>query len=77
MDIYLGTVALEKNRWAPGRIPTISVSDYLTSAKKDGLRVKDEDMQYPSSIIACYSGEDLRVQLIKQRRLVKNQISAL
>lgn len=31
------------------------------SAKKDGLRVKDEDMQYPSSIIACYSGEDLRL----------------
>lgn len=37
MDIYLGTVALEKNRWAPGRIPTISVSDYLPSAKKAGF----------------------------------------
>lgn len=31
------------------------------SAKKDGDRVKNEMMQYPSSVIACYSGEDLRL----------------
>lgn len=31
------------------------------SAKRDGTRVKDDDMQYPSSVIACYSGEDLRL----------------
>lgn len=26
----------------------------------DGVKVKDSDMVYPSSVIACYSGEDLR-----------------
>lgn len=31
------------------------------SAKKNSLRVKDMEMQYPSSVIACYSGEDLRL----------------
>ena len=30
------------------------------SAKKDGARAKDDDMQYPSSVIACYSGEASR-----------------
>ena len=27
----------------------------------DGVRAKDSDMIYPSSVIACYSGEDLRL----------------
>ncbi len=27
----------------------------------DGIRAKDTDMIYPSSVIACYSGEDLRL----------------
>lgn len=27
----------------------------------DGTKVKDSDMFYPSSVIACYSGEDLRL----------------
>jgi ABC-type multidrug transport system ATPase subunit len=31
------------------------------SAKKDSFRVKDVEMQYPSSVVACYSGEDLRL----------------
>ena len=30
-------------------------------ASIDGARVKDSDMIYPSSVIACYSGEDLRL----------------
>ena len=37
MSIYLGTVALETNRWAPGRIPTFAVSDYADRAAKDGF----------------------------------------
>jgi len=37
MSIYLGTVALETNRWAPGRIPTFAVSDYTDRAVKDGF----------------------------------------
>lgn len=35
--IYLGTVALEKNRWAPGRIPTFQVSDLLEKVREDGF----------------------------------------
>ena len=31
------------------------------SAKKDGVRIKDKMMRYPSSVIACYSGEDRRL----------------
>jgi ABC-type cobalamin/Fe3+-siderophores transport system ATPase subunit len=30
-------------------------------AKKNGVKVKDGNMQYPSSVIACYSGEELRL----------------
>lgn len=30
-------------------------------AKRDGIRVKNEEMQYPSSVIACYSGESSRL----------------
>lgn len=32
-----------------------------TARKIDGKRAKEADMIYPSSIIACYSGEDLRL----------------
>lgn len=35
--IYLSTVALEKNRWAPGRVPTFNASDFLQRAKDDGF----------------------------------------
>lgn len=35
--IYLGSIAMEKNRWAPGRIPTYNVSDYLKRAVEDGF----------------------------------------
>lgn len=35
--IYLGSIALEKNRWAPGRVPTYLVSDYVQRAKEDGF----------------------------------------
>ena len=31
------------------------------SASIDGKRVKNSDMLYPTSVIACYSGEDLRL----------------
>lgn len=30
-------------------------------AMKDGIKVKDSEMFYPTSVIACYSGEDLRL----------------
>lgn len=30
-------------------------------AKKDGIICKKEELKYPSSVIACYSGEDLRL----------------
>ena len=30
-------------------------------AKKDGIKVKDDAMKYPSPVIACYSGEDTRL----------------
>lgn len=30
-------------------------------AQKDGIRVKDKDMVYPTSVIACYSGENPRL----------------
>lgn len=30
-------------------------------AKKDGIKCRTEEMEFPSSIIACYSGEDLRL----------------
>jgi len=36
-QIYLGSIALEKNRWAAGRMPTYLVSDYLEQIKKDGF----------------------------------------
>lgn len=32
-----------------------------TESKIDGRNVEDDDMVYPSSVIACYSGEDLRL----------------
>lgn len=35
--IYLGTVALENNRWAEGRKPSFLVSDFLDRVKKDGF----------------------------------------
>lgn len=35
--IFLGTVALEKNRWADGRIPTIKASDFAQRALRDGF----------------------------------------
>ncbi len=37
---------------------------YLRRPRKtmiDGVRTKESDMLYPSSVIACYSGEDLRL----------------
>ncbi len=36
-EIYLGSVSMEKNRWAPGRIPTFNVSDFIDKAKEDGF----------------------------------------
>lgn len=30
-------------------------------AKKDGIKVRDDEMKYPSPVIACYSGEDTRL----------------
>lgn len=30
-------------------------------ATKDGITCKAEELEYPSSLIACYSGEDLRL----------------
>lgn len=30
-------------------------------AKKDGIICKTDELEYPSSVIACYSGEDLRL----------------
>ncbi len=35
--IYLGTVSMEKNRWAPGRVPTFNVSDFVGRAMADGF----------------------------------------
>lgn len=35
--VYLGSIALEKNRWAPGRIPTYNVSDFAGEVEKDGF----------------------------------------
>lgn len=37
MSIYLGSVALEINRWAPGKIPTYRVSDFLSRITADGF----------------------------------------
>ena len=36
-QIYLGTVALEKNRWAAGRIPSFQVSDLLPAITDNGF----------------------------------------
>ncbi len=36
MKVFLGTVALEKNRWS-SRVPSLKVSDYITSIKSDGF----------------------------------------
>lgn len=36
-QIYLATVALEKNRWEPGRIPTFNVSEFVPKAIEDGF----------------------------------------
>lgn len=35
--IYLGTICMEKNRWAEGRMPTYAVSDYIKRAIDDGF----------------------------------------
>jgi len=35
--VYLGSISMEKNRWAPGRIPTYKVSGYLPGALADGF----------------------------------------
>lgn len=35
--VYLGSIALERNRWEPGRIPTYLVSDFAQRAKDDGF----------------------------------------
>lgn len=35
--IYLGTICMEKNRWADGRMPTYPVSDYINRAIGDGF----------------------------------------
>lgn len=35
--IYLGTIALEKNRWAKGRNPSFNVSDFIPNLKDDGF----------------------------------------
>ena len=34
--VYLGTIALEKNRWVKGKIPSLLVSEYVDRAKEDG-----------------------------------------
>ena len=36
-SIYLGSIAMEKNRWAPGRVPTYKVSEYAKRAVTDGF----------------------------------------
>lgn len=36
-EIYLGTICMEKNRWAEGRNPTYAVSDYVKKAIDDGF----------------------------------------
>ncbi len=36
-EIYLGSVSMERNRWAPGRTPTFNVSDFIDKAKADGF----------------------------------------
>lgn len=36
-EIYFATVAIEKNRWAPGRIASLTASDYIARAKADGF----------------------------------------
>ncbi len=36
-NIYLGTICMEKNRWAEGRKPTYTVSDYIKRAIDDGF----------------------------------------
>ena len=38
-QIYLSSVALEKNRWAklPERVPSFNVSDLLSKIKADGF----------------------------------------
>lgn len=35
--IYLGTICMEKNRWAEGRMPTYTVSGYINRAIDDGF----------------------------------------
>ena len=39
--IYLGSIALEKNRFNEGKIPSYLVSDYIEKAKNDGFDGKD------------------------------------
>ena len=36
-NVFLGTIALEKNRWAEGRIPTIKASNYVKRALDSGF----------------------------------------
>lgn len=36
-EIYLGTICMEKNRWAEGRMPTYKVSEYLKKSIDDGF----------------------------------------
>lgn len=43
-----------------------SINDHVYTRKKrqatkDGITCKPEELEYPSSLIACYSGEDLRL----------------
>lgn len=35
--IYLGSIALEKNRWSNGKVPTYKVSEYVQKAENDGF----------------------------------------
>ncbi len=35
--IYLGSIALEKNRWSNGKVPTYKVSEYVKKAADDGF----------------------------------------
>lgn len=36
-EIYFATVAIEKNRWTPGKIPTIQAGDFIACAEADGF----------------------------------------
>lgn len=42
-QIYIATVLLEPNRWAPGKIPTVRVGDWLDRFAEAGLVVVRRD----------------------------------